>query len=152
MHHANAIKNGVLTVVSVVGGGVLTLLGGWDRMLQALVVCMAVDFATGVAAAALGRSDKSRSGRISSRAALTGLVKKGFELLVILVAAQLEAATGVGYIRNAAICFFVGTEGISILENGGQLGVPLPNAMRRWFEALRERGDTAGDVPWEVDE
>ena len=152
MNHATITKTGAAAVLSVVGGALASALGGWDVMLRALVVCMAVDFVTGVAAAPLGRSDKSRSGRISSRAALTGLVKKGFELLVILVAAQLEAATGVGYIRNAAICFFVGTEGISILENGGQLGVPLPNAMRRWFEALRERGDTAGDVPWEVDE
>ena len=108
---------------------------------KGLVICMAVDFVTGVAVAALGRSDKSETGRISSNSALTGLMKKGFELLVILIAAQLESVTGFDYIRNVVVCFFIGTEGISILENGGLLGVPLPAGMKRWFEALRDRGD-----------
>ena len=141
MNHANTLRYSLAAFLSAVGGGLLSLLGGWDVMLRTLVVCMAADFVTGVAVAALGRSDKSRTGRISSNSALLGLMKKGFELLVILVAAQLEAATGIDYIRNAAVCFFIGTEGISILENGGLLGVPLPAGMRRWFEVLRDKGD-----------
>ena len=141
MHHAISIRNGILAAVAAIGAGLLSLLGGWDGMLRTLVICMAVDFVTGVAVAALGRSDKSETGRISSNSALTGLMKKGFELLVILIAAQLESVTGFDYIRNVVLCFFIGTEGISILENGGLLGVPLPAGMKRWFEALRDRGD-----------
>lgn len=141
MNHTNTLRYGLPAFLSAVGGGLLTLLGGWDVMLRTLIVCMAADFVTGIAVAATGRSDKSRTGHISSVSALLGLMKKGFELLVILVAAQLEAATGIDYIRNAAVCFFIGTEGISILENGGLLGVPLPAGMRRWFEVLRDKGD-----------
>ena len=141
MNHAISIRNGILAAVTAIGAGLLSLLGGWDGMLRTLVICMAVDFVTGVAVAALGRSDKSETGRISSNSALTGLMKKGFELLVILIAAQLESVTGFDYIRNVVLCFFIGTEGISILENGGLLGVPLPAGMKRWFEALRDRAD-----------
>ena len=141
MHHAISIRNGILAALAAIGAGLLSLLGGWDGMLRTLVICMAVDFVTGVAVAALGRSDKSETGRISSNSALTGLMKKGFELLVILIAAQLESVTGFDYIRNVVVCFFIGTEGISILENGGLLGVPLPAGMKRWFEVLRDRAD-----------
>ena len=98
MHHAISIRNGILAAAAAIGAGLLSLLGGWDGMLRTLVICMAVDFVTGVAVAALGRSDKSETGRISSNSALTGLMKKGFELLVILIAAQLESVTGFDYI------------------------------------------------------
>ena len=141
MNHYTISKSGAAAVLSVLGGALAAALGGWDVMLRALVACMAADFVTGVAAAALGRSDKSRSGRISSAAALEGLMKKGFELLVILVASALEQVTGTDFIRSAVICFFIGTEGISVLENGGLLGIPLPPALRRWFEALRRQGE-----------
>lgn len=78
-------------------------------------------------------------------AAINGLMKKGFELLVILVAAQLQAVAGGAGIRDTAVLFFLGSEGISIIENGGLLGVPLPSGLKRWFEVLRDENDRKGD-------
>jgi len=121
-----------------------SLWGGWDGILKALLVCMAVDYITGIAVAAIGKSSKSLTGRISSNAAVTGLLKKGFELLVVLVAAQLEGVAGSGFIRDTVVLFFIGSEGISIVENGGLLGVPLPASVKKWFEVLRDNNDKGG--------
>ena len=138
---ANILKNTALLTIATFGGAVAQLLGGWDALLKALIACMAVDYITGVIVAALGRSNKSTSGRISSHAAVIGIIKKGCVLLLVLTAAVLETATGTEFIRDTVILFFLGTEGISIVENAGLLGVPIPAPLRRWFEVLRDKGD-----------
>ena len=141
--HNNAIvlKNTALLVMATFGGAVAQLFGGWDALLKALIVCMAVDYITGVIVAALGRSKKSESGHISSHAAVIGIIKKAVILLIVLVAATLETATGTEFIRDTVIIFFLGSEGISIVENAGLLGVPMPAVLKKWFEVLRDRGD-----------
>lgn len=141
INHATLIKNTGLMICATLGGFVAQLFGGWDALLKALIVCMAVDYVTGVVAAAMGRSLKTESGRISSHAAVIGIVKKAMVLLLVLVAAVLESATGTEFIRDTVIIFFIGTEGISIVENAGLLGVPIPAPLRRWFEVLRDKGD-----------
>lgn len=141
MNTAKLIKYAAQLSVASIGGICAALWGGWDAMLKALLICMAVDYLSGIAVAALGKSTKSLTGRITSNAAFTGLLRKGFELLVVLVAAQLGGFTGGDYIRDMVVLFFVGSEGISIVENGGLLGVPLPGAVKKWFEALREKGE-----------
>lgn len=144
MNTAKTIKNAALLIAASIGGVMSSLWGGWDGMLKALLVCMAVDYITGIAVAAVGKSSKSLTGRISSNAAVTGLLKKGFELLVVLVAAQLEGVAGSGFIRDTVVLFFIGSEGISIVENGGLLGVPLPASVKKWFEVLRDNNDKGG--------
>ena len=138
------MKNAALVSAASIGGVMSSLWGGWDGILKALLVCMAVDYITGIAVAAIGKSSKSLTGRISSNAAVTGLLKKGFELLVVLVAAQLEGVAGSGFIRDTVVLFFIGSEGISIVENGGLLGVPLPASVKKWFEVLRDNNDKGG--------
>lgn len=144
MNTAQKIKNAALLSAASIGGVMSSLWGGWDGILKALLVCMAVDYITGIAVAAIGKSSKSLTGRISSNAAVTGLLKKGFELLVVLVAAQLEGVAGSGFIRDTVVLFFIGSEGISIVENGGLLGVPLPASVKKWFEVLRDNNDKGG--------
>lgn len=142
---AHLVKNTALLVLAAFGGAVAQILGGWDGLLKALLACMAVDYITGVVVAALGRSNKSDSGHISSHAAVTGIIKKGVVLLIVLVAAMLEGATGTEFIRDTVILFFLGSEGLSIVENAGLLGVPMPAALKKWFEVLREKGDDGHD-------
>ena len=141
INHAVLLKNTGLLICATLGGFVAQLFGGWDALLKALVICMAVDYITGVIVAAMGKSRKSESGRISSHAAVTGIIKKAVVLLIVLVAATLEQATGTEFIRDTVLIFFIGTEGISIVENAGLLGVPIPAPLRRWFEVLRDKGD-----------
>ena len=114
-------------------------------MLKALIVCMIVDYITGIAVAAIGKSNKSLTGHINSNAAVMGLLKKGFELLVVLVAAQLGGVAGGEFVRDTVVLFFIGSEGISIVENGGLLGVPLPASVKRWFELLHEKNGGGDD-------
>ncbi|MEG1857490.1 MAG: phage holin family protein, partial [Pseudoflavonifractor sp.] len=123
-----AVKTGVLAVLAAVGSVATGALGGWDAALQTLLVFMATDCVTGlVVAGVFKRSGKSEGGRLDSRAGFKGLCKKGAELVLVLVAVRLDILLGgAQYARMAVILFFIGNEGLSILENLGLMGVPYP--------------------------
>ncbi len=137
---AEHIKNGALALLAAAGGLLAQALGGWDTALQSLVFCMAVDYLTGMLVAGVfRRSGKTESGALDSRAGFHGLCKKAGELAAVLVAARLDLLLGSEWARTAVILFFVGNEGLSILENVGLMGVPYPAALRQALEALREQ-------------
>lgn len=139
-----AIKVSVLATVGAVGSAIAQAFGGWDRSLLVLVISMAVDYITGlVVAGVFKKSPKSGGGALESRAALKGILRKAAELLAVLVAAQADKLLGdSSFLRTAIVLFFVGDEGLSILENIGLMGVPLPRVIKNAFEALRDKGDT----------
>ena len=139
---ANVIKNGILAGLAVFGSFAANALGGWDASLQVLVALMVADYLTGVLVAAVWqRSNKSASGALDSKAGFKGILKKCMILLLVWIGVLLDNATGVNYIRMAVVLFFVGNEGISLLENLGLMGVPFPAFLRRALEALRDQGD-----------
>ena len=139
---ANAIKNGILAVFSVIGSFAANSLGGWDASMQVLVALMVADYLTGVLVAAVWhKSSKSSSGTLNSVAGFKGILKKCMILLLVWIGVLLDDATGANYIRMAVILFFIGNEGISLLENLGLMGVPFPAFLRRALEALRDQGD-----------
>ena len=139
---ANAIKNGILAVFSVIGSFAANSLGGWDASLQVLIALMVTDYITGVLVAAVWhKSSKSSSGTLNSVAGFKGILKKCAILLLVWIGVLLDNATGANYIRMAVILFFIGNEGISLLENLGLMGVPFPAFLRRALEALRDQGD-----------
>lgn len=133
----------VLGVLAALLSTAAHALGGWDAALQTLMLCMAADYASGmVVAGVFRRSDKSESGALDSRAGFRGLCKKGAELLLVLVAAQLDRSMGGGdWSRTAVILFLTANEGISILENLGLMGVPYPAFLRSALEVLREENN-----------
>lgn len=142
MNNAIAIKNSVLTGVSLVGTLFANALGGWDAALALLIGMMAADYITGILVASMWKkSPKSESGALDSKAGFKGLCKKGVILLVVWIGTLLDAATGMQYIRTAVVLFFVGNEGISLLENIGLMGVPYPTFIKKSLEALRDQGD-----------
>ena len=137
-------KNGILAILAAAGAFLAGGLGGWDAPLALLVALMAADYLTGVLVAAVWqRSDKSASGALDSRAGFQGLVKKGMILLLVWLGVLLDRAAGAGYVRTAGVLFFVGNEGLSLLENLGLMGVPFPAFLRRALQALQEQGDNA---------
>ena len=137
-------KNGILAILAAAGAFLAGGLGGWDAPLALLVALMAADYLTGVLVAAVWqRSDKSASGALDSRAGFQGLVKKGMILLLVWLGVLLDRAAGAGYVRTAVVLFFVGNEGLSLLENLGLMGVPFPAFLRRALQALQEQGDNA---------
>jgi len=136
------IKNVVLGAVALVGSAVANALGGWDAALEVLIALMAADYMTGVLVAAIWqRSSKSESGALDSRAGFKGLCKKCVVLLLVWIAVLLDQAMGVAYVRTAVVLFFIGNEGLSLLENIGLMGVPFPSFLKNALEALKEKGD-----------
>lgn len=143
MSEAVGIKNAALAAIAAGVSIVTGALGGWDAALQTLLFFMALDCVTGVVVAGVfKRSDKSTGGRLSSTAGFKGLCKKGAELLLVLAAVRLDALAGDHqYTRMAVIVFFIGNEGLSVLENLAVMGVPFPAFLKGALEALRDRGD-----------
>lgn len=144
---ANVIKNGVLAAFAFIGSFVANALGGWDASMQVLVALMVADYITGVLVAAVWqRSNKSQSGALDSKAGFKGLLKKGMIMLLVWLGVLLDAATGANYIRTAVVLFFIGNEGISLLENLGLMGVPYPAFLKKALEALHDQGDKGGNA------
>ena len=139
------MKNTMLAVFAAIRTFIANELGGWDAAMQVLVALMVVDYITGVLVAAVWhRSNKSATGALESRAGFKGIVKKCMILLLVWIGVLLDDALGEAYIRTAVILFFIGNEGLSLLENLGLMGVPFPGFLQRALEALREQGDKGG--------
>lgn len=138
----NTVKNGVLAALAALGSWIANALGGWDTAMILLVALMMADYITGVLVAAVWhRSNKSANGGLDSKAGFKGLLKKGVILLLVWIGVLLDKALGAAYVRTAVILFFVGNEGLSLLENLGLMGVPYPDFLQRTLEALKEDGD-----------
>jgi len=137
------MKNAVCAGCGVVLSALAQLFGGWDAALGALLLFMAADYVTGMTAAAVfHRSKKTADGTLESRAGWKGLVRKGVTLAVVLAAARLDAVIGSDFIRDAAVIGFTANEGLSIIENAGLMGVPVPRAVISAVHVLKERADT----------
>lgn len=129
-----------VAIISVVGGSIASMLGGWDAALVTLVVCMAADYITGlILAGVFKKSPKSETGALESRAGFKGLCRKGVMLLLVLVTVRLDALIGSDFIRNAAIIALVINELLSLLENIGLMGITYPPIIDKAIDILRSR-------------
>ena len=131
------MKETICTIAGIVGSFVAGLFGGWDTALATLLIFMAVDYVTGLIVAAAGKSPK---GKLSSKIGWRGLAKKCVSLLLVLVAVRLDITLGTSYIRDAVCIAFTVNELISITENAGLLGVPLPAVITKAIDLLQSKG------------
>ncbi len=130
----------VIKWVCAAGGAIAGFVCGmWTQMCTVLAVCMVIDYITGVIVAGCGKSPKTDGGGVSSAVGFHGLMKKAVILLVVLLAALLDLATGNAVFQSAAVFYYIANEGISILENAVLMGVPVPEAMRNALEVMREK-------------
>lgn len=137
MEHVNTIKLTLTTTFGIVGGFIATLFGGWDTALQTLVIFMAIDYITGlIVAGVFKKSNKTETGALDSKAGWKGLCKKGMTLLIVLIAARLDIMMDSTFIRDAVVIGYIANEGISIIENAGLMGVPIPPAIKKGIETL----------------
>lgn len=127
----------VCTSAGVVGGAIAAAFGGWTHDLSWLVAFMVVDYLTGLMVAFMGKSPKTEGGGLSSAVGWLGLVRKLVTLLLVLVAHGLDVMIGVEYIKTAAVIGFIVNEVLSILENAGMLGVPMPEIFKKALEVLK---------------
>lgn len=142
MENINNFKISVLSVLGIIGSIIAKLLGGWDMALQTLLLFMAVDYATGlIVAGVFKKSGKTETGALESGAGWKGLSRKGVTLLILLVATQLDKITGTEIIRDAVVIAYIVNEAISIVENAGLMGVPIPDIVKRTLEMLKKKED-----------
>lgn len=134
------MKETVCTVFGVVGAGLAWAFGGWDSALMALLMCMAIDYLSGsMVALVFHNSNKSETGAYNSAYGLKGLCKKGLMLLFVLVAVQMDKVLGADYVRDAVCVGFCTNEVLSINENLGLAGVPMPQAVVKALEQLQKK-------------
>lgn len=136
--------NILYSMIGAVGGFVAMAFGGWSEALITLIVFMAVDYVTGLAVAGIfKKSKKSENGALESRAGFKGLCRKGVALLIVLVAVRLDIIMHTTYIKDAVIIAFVANESISIIENAGLMGVPVPSIIAKAIDVLRKDSEKA---------
>jgi len=136
------IKNIILTGIGIVGGLIAHLFGGWDAAMVTLIIFMAVDYATGLMVAGIfHKSKKSEHGALESRAGWKGLCRKGLALAVVLVGHRLDLVMGSSFIRDAVVIGFIVNEVISITENAGLMGVPIPKVITKAIEVLKGKSE-----------
>ena len=127
-------------VFTGVGGWLGYFLGGYDGLLYALIVVMVVDYITGVMCAI---NDK----KLSSAVGFRGICRKVLILMLVGIANLLDVTViGTGAVlRTAVIFFYLSNEGVSLLENAGHLGLPIPEKLKEILAQLHDRAESEGE-------
>lgn len=130
------IENGrtlAQSIIAAAGTMATYLWGGWDAVIMALVVMVVLDYVTGLTASWVhGRLDSDRGRR--------GIVRKVGIFVAVAVANVIDQTGGLGepVLRTVVVWFYLGSEAISIVENLGEIGVPIPERLRNALARLRE--------------
>ena len=128
------MQNKAIQIFSATIGGIIGFLfGELDGLLIALLTVIVIDYATGLVCAKIKRN-------LSSATGFKGIAKKGFMLSIVVIANIIDTQvikSGSAF-RSAVICFYLANEGISILENAGSIGVPLPRKLKDILIQLKE--------------
>ena len=134
------MKETLCTVFGLVGSALCWAFGGWDAGLTAMVICMSVDYISGsLVALVFHNSRKSETGSYNSAYGLKGLCKKCLMLLFVIVAVQADRLLGGDFVRDAVCIGFTANEILSIVENLGLAGVPMPQAVVKALEQLQTK-------------
>jgi len=128
----------VCGMFGVIGSIITGFFGGWDAGMVTLVTFMCIDYISGIIVAGVfKKSKKSKQGALSSKVGWMGLCKKVMTLLIVVVAYRLDILINTDYIRDAVIIGFCANELISIIENAGLMGLPLPHVLMEAIEVLK---------------
>lgn len=123
-------------IIAVVGGWVGWFLGGTDGFLYALIALVVIDYITGVMCAVLEK-------RLSSEVGARGIFKKVLIFMLVGIGSIIDRQIiGDGSVlRTAVVFFYISNEGISIIENSGRIGLPIPQKLKDVLEQLKTKGD-----------
>ena len=124
----------IKTAIIACGAALGAFLGQADGLLISLIVLAIVDYVTGVIAAAVGH-------RLDSKVGFIGIAKKLFMFALVGVGniIDVNALAGTAVLRSAIICFYLANEALSIIENAGELGLPIPKKLKELMEQLRNK-------------
>ncbi len=130
-------------MVCLITGAIANILGGWDIWLISLITVIILDVLTGVIRAILMHSNKSDSGGLSSKSMFQGGVKKLFILMMVALGTVLDSIISPDnvFIRVIVVSYYIANESLSILENVGACGLPLPKILYQILDGLKNSGD-----------
>lgn len=125
----------IKAIIAAIGGVIVYWLGGLDTILICLLAMLVIDYISGILAAIHNKN-------LNSEIGWKGIVKKSFTLLVVALAFVIETATGNAFaIREVVIMFFIANEALSMIENAGKMGLPIPQKLIDILEQLKKKGD-----------
>lgn len=140
------MKQMFCTILGMIGSAIASLFGGWDAGLTTLIGFMAVDYVSGlIVAAVFHKSTKTDTGTLESRAGWEGLCRKCMTLIFVWVAYRLDLVIGTNYFRDAVIIAFITNELISLVENAGLMGVPLPKVITKAIDILQKNSESEAE-------
>ena len=129
------MENLYKSIVAIGGSAASFLFGEWSALLNVLLTFVVLDYVTGFLSAA-------KEGKLNSEVGLWGIAKKVATFFVVAVAHLVDTTLGDAHLfRDAAIFFFLANELLSVIENTGRLGVPIPPVLQRAVEVLRGKGE-----------
>ena len=128
--------NTIQLIFSAVGGWLGYFLGGCDGLLYALIAFVVIDYITGVMCAIINK-------QLSSEVGFKGIFRKVLIFLLVGIANIIDVQViGTGAVlRTAVIFFYISNEGVSLLENAGHLGLPIPEKIKTVLEQLHDRAE-----------
>lgn len=134
------MKTFICGAIGFIGSAIAYLFGGWDASLTTLLIFMICDYITGlIVAGVFHKSKKSETGNLESRAGWKGLCKKFVTLLFIIIANRLDMQMGTQFIKDAVCITFITNELLSIVENAGLMGIPMPEPITKAIAVLHNR-------------
>lgn len=123
------------TIVAASGACVTYLYGGWSALLGILIAFVVTDYITGLMAAGV-------EGKLQSSIGYKGIARKVFIFILVAAAHLVDTALGDGHMfRDATIFFYLANELLSILENAGRVGLPVPEVITRAVDVLKGKGE-----------
>ena len=134
------MKETICGILGILGAAVASVFGGWSASLTTLLILMVIDYVSGmVVAAVFHASNKSEDGTLNSNAGWKGLAKKCMVLVFVLIANRLDMAMGTTYIKDGVTIAFMVNELLSVIENAGLMGVPIPKPITDAIEVLKDK-------------
>lgn len=128
------------TIMLSIGSAVSYFIGGVDTMFVVLCVFLLVDYVSGIIVASVfKKSTKTESGKLNSTVSFKGLCKKLFVVILVGVAHLLDVVLDTSFIRGGVVVAFISNETISIIENAGLMGIPIPAPLQKAIDILQDR-------------
>lgn len=134
------MKEFICSIAGMAGAAIAAAFGGWTGAMTTLCILMAADYITGLLVAGLfHNSPKTDTGCLDSKACAKGLAKKCIILLFVLIGSRLDMTLGVTYLKDTVCIAYILNELLSLTENAGLMGVPIPQVIKNAIEALKAK-------------
>ena len=133
------VKSVISAGVGMVGGTISWIVGGFETYFYILLAFVIIDMIAGVALSFAGKSLKTESGYYSSQALFSGIIKRCFYFVIIVIVSAFESMIGLNFLRETVLWFFIAYEGSSIVEKAAIVGVPVPKIVLSALDIVRSR-------------